>query len=146
MTENPDGSGDRGEGGHIDSAEHVERELPLSAGDVGERGGNRVRAMNPAGGIWQGEFGTARPNMNDMRAWTASAIRKYYLNPEIVFLNAGHRDPEHARPTRAGYYVAPYCDPDCCQAFGGISKSDFGPFLTPDDARAWSVKNMAGIT
>ena len=83
--------------------------------------------------------------MNDMRAWTASAIRNYYLDPEIVFLDAGHRKPGRVRLTQAGYYVAPHCDPDCCQTFGGISKSDFGPFLTPDDARAWSVKNMAGI-
>ena len=78
-----------------------------------------------------------------MRAWTASAIRSYYLDPEIVFVDAGRRG--RGRLIHTGYYVAPHCDPECCQAFGGISKSDFGPFLTPDDARAWSVKNMTMI-
>jgi hypothetical protein len=80
-----------------------------------------------------------------MRAWTASAMHSYYLDPEIVFLDTGHRDSKRGRLTQAGYYVAPHCDPDCCEAFGGISKSDFGPFLTPDDARTWSVKNMTMI-
>lgn len=82
--------------------------------------------------------------MGDMRAWTASAIRKYYLDPEIVFVAAerGRR----GRLIQTGYYVAPHCDPECCQAFGGVSKSDFGPFLTPDAARAWSVKNMTTIS
>jgi hypothetical protein len=83
--------------------------------------------------------------MNDMRAWTASAMRNYYLDPTIVFLDAGHRDSGRVGITQEGYYVAPHCDPDCCQAFGGISKFDFGPFLTADDARTWSVKNMAVI-
>jgi len=83
--------------------------------------------------------------MTNMRAWTASAIRSYYLDPEIVFLDAGHREPGRVRLTRTGYYVAPHCDPDCCGAFGGVSKSNFGPFLTPDAARTWSVKNMTMI-
>jgi hypothetical protein len=83
--------------------------------------------------------------MINMRAWTASAIRSYYLDPEIVFLDAGHREPGRVRLTQTGYYVAPHCDPDCCGAFGGVSKSDFGPFLTPDAARTWSVKNMTMI-
>jgi len=83
--------------------------------------------------------------MNDMRAWTASAVRNYYLDPEIVFLDAGNREPGSVRLTQSGYYIAPHCDPDCCQAFGGISQSTFGPFFTPDDARAWSVKNMTMI-
>jgi hypothetical protein len=83
--------------------------------------------------------------MTDMRAWTASAIRNYYLDPEIVFLDAGHREPGRRASHPTGYYVAPHCDPDCCGAFGGMSKSDFGPFLTPDAARTWSVKNMTMI-
>jgi hypothetical protein len=84
-------------------------------------------------------------NMDHMKAWTASAIRNYYLDPEIVFVEAGHRGPGHRHLTQAGYYVAPHCEPDCCQAVGGISRFDFGRFLTPDDARTWSVTNMAMI-
>ena len=68
--------------------------------------------MNPAGREWQGEIGMARPHMIDMRAWTASAIRSYYLDPEIVFLDAGHREPGGVRLTQSGYYVAPHCDPE----------------------------------
>jgi hypothetical protein len=77
-----------------------------------------------------------------MKSWTASAVRKYYLDPEIAFLRAGHRDPAGIPRTQPGYYVTPHCEPDCCHAFGGISKFDFGPFPTPADAREWSAKNM----
>lgn len=77
-----------------------------------------------------------------MKAWTASAIRNYYLDPEIVLMHAGHSATGRVRLTQAGYYITPHCDPDCCQAFGGISKSDFGPFPTRDDAQRWSVRNM----
>jgi hypothetical protein len=80
-----------------------------------------------------------------MRAWTASAIRNYYLDPEIVFLSAGHSDPGRVRLSQTGYYVTPHCEPDCCQAFGRVSGSSFGPFRTPADARAWSARNL-GIT
>jgi hypothetical protein len=84
--------------------------------------------------------------MDHMKAWTASAILNYYLDPEIVFVEAGHRcRPGHRHLTQAGYYVAPHGGPDCCQALGGISRFDFGPFLTPDGARTWLVKNMAMI-
>ena len=76
-----------------------------------------------------------------MKTWTMSAIRNYYLNPEIVFVDAGHRDPANVL-AREGYYIAPHCDPDCCEFFGGVSRADFGPFLTADNAREWSVKNM----
>jgi hypothetical protein len=33
--------------------------------------------------------------------WTG-AMRNYYLDPEIVFLDAGHRDPGRVRPTYKG--------------------------------------------
>jgi hypothetical protein len=94
--------------------------------------------------LTKGEVGDGPTHMNHMRAWTASAVRKYYLDPEIVFLGAGHRDPAHAL-SQEGYYITPHCEPDCCQAFGGISQYEFGPFLTSDDARTWSANNMAVV-
>jgi hypothetical protein len=51
--------------------------------------------------------------MIDMRAWTANAIRNYYLDPEIVFLDA-------AIASRVAP-VSPKRDtPDCCGTFGGM--------------------------
>lgn len=79
-----------------------------------------------------------------MKKWTESAMRSYYLDPEIVFLDAGHRHQERIA-TEKGYYVSPHCDPDCCQAFGKVSKVDLGPFPTAAKARQWSAENMVPI-
>jgi hypothetical protein len=43
----------------------------------------------------------------------------------------------------AGYYVTPHCDPDCCDAFGDVSKIDIGPFRSKGEARRWSRDNLA---
>ncbi len=81
-----------------------------------------------------------------MKSWTKSAIRNYYLDPVILFLEVEPRnDAGRVAIAHAGYYVAPHCDPDCCQAFGGVSKVDLGPFPTADEARRWSAKNLATI-
>ena len=76
-----------------------------------------------------------------MRIWCASAIYRYYLDPSIEFLHAGVRDLEG--PDDAGYYIVPHCGPDCCQAFGGVSTIDLGPFSTRAQARRWSRKYLA---
>jgi hypothetical protein len=76
-----------------------------------------------------------------MRIWSASAIGRYYRDPTIEFLRAGNRDAE--RPTAAGYYIVPHCGPDCCQAFGGVSTIDLGPFSTRIKARTWSRRYLA---
>jgi hypothetical protein len=81
----------------------------------------------------------------DMKTWTKSAIRNYYLDPPIVFVDAEPSDAGGEPIAHAGYYVAPHCDPNCCQAIGGISKNDLGPFPTANAARKWSVKNLATI-
>lgn len=75
-----------------------------------------------------------------MKAWSASAIKHYYFDPEVVFLKVTDRDPRTAR--KAGYYIVPHCDPDCCQAFGGVATGDLGPFSTRLKARRWSCKNL----
>jgi hypothetical protein len=75
-----------------------------------------------------------------MRIWSASAIGRYYLDPAIEFLQAGSHDAE--RPTAAGYYIVPHCGPDCCQAFGGVSTADLGPFSTRIKARKWSRRYL----
>jgi hypothetical protein len=80
-----------------------------------------------------------------MRTWTKSALRNYYLDPLIVFLEVELRDAGRVPIARTGYYVAPHCDPDCCQAMGGVSRVDLGPFPTANAARKWSVKNLAAI-
>jgi hypothetical protein len=77
-----------------------------------------------------------------MRAWSMSAINSYYLDPVVKFLNAGYRDSGGAAVAISGYYVTPHCDPDCCKAFGGVSKGDLGPFGTAHEARQWSRKNL----
>jgi hypothetical protein len=72
-----------------------------------------------------------------MRAWTGSALNGYYSNPLAVFRPKGD--------TKAGYFITPHCDPDCCQAFGGVAAADFGPFATAAEARKWSRTNLVGI-
>lgn len=71
-----------------------------------------------------------------MKIWSASAIERYYRDPTIEFLKPGN--PSVGKPATAGYYIVPHCDPDCCQAFGGASTSDLGPFSTRTKARRWS--------
>jgi len=80
-----------------------------------------------------------------MKTWTKSAIRNYYLDPDILFVEVEARDAGGEPIAQAGYYVAPHCDPGCCQAIGGVSRVDLGPFLTANAARKWSVKNLAMI-
>ena len=75
-----------------------------------------------------------------MRIWSASAIDRYYLDPTIEFLQI--RDRDVLKPFGPGYYIVPHCDPDCCQAFGGVSIIDFGPFPTRVKARKWSRENL----
>jgi hypothetical protein len=74
-----------------------------------------------------------------MRTWTKSALRNYYLDPLIVFLEV---EPRAGRVpiAHAGYYVMPHCEPDCCQA-----RADLGPFPTASAARKWCVKNLAAV-
>lgn len=81
----------------------------------------------------------------DMKIWTQSAIRNYYLDPEILFVEIESRDAGRQPIAQAGYYVAPHCDPDGCQAVGALSRADLGPFLTANAAREWSAKNLASI-
>jgi hypothetical protein len=80
---------------------------------------------------------TASSHMQHMRAWTESAIKGYYADPPIIYLKAGNRDR-----AGAGHYIVPHCEPDCCDAFGGVSKIDFGPFNTAAAAREWSRNNL----
>jgi hypothetical protein len=78
-----------------------------------------------------------------MRAWSTSALNSYYLDPVVTFLSAGHREPGGTPIAIAGYYVTPHCDPDCCEAFGEVSKIDIGPFRSAGEARRWSRSNLA---
>jgi hypothetical protein len=82
-------------------------------------------------------------HVEDMKTWTKSAMRNYYLDPAILFVEIGRRDDERLASAHPGYYVKPHCDPDCCQAIGGIAKGDFGPFSTAIAARKWSARNLA---
>jgi hypothetical protein len=77
-----------------------------------------------------------------MRAWSMSALNSYYREPVVAFLNTGHSESGGAAVAISGYYITPHCDPGCCQAFGGVSKVDLGPFRTADKAREWSRKNL----
>ena len=72
----------------------------------------------------------------NMKTWSASAVTRYYVDPAIKFLRAG--TGAVGKPTGAGYFIVPHCDPDCCQAFGGVSMNDLGPFSTRIKAREWS--------
>jgi hypothetical protein len=78
-----------------------------------------------------------------MGIWSASAVGRYYLDPTIEFLRAGNRGI--GKPTAAGYYIVPHCGPDCCQAFGGVSTIDLGPFSTRTKARKWSRTYLTEI-
>lgn len=92
------------------------------------------------------DFEAATPiHVRDMKTWTKSAMRNYYLDPAILFVEIGRRGGERPSSTHPGYYVKPHCDPDCCQAVGGISKADFGPFSTANAARRWSARNLAAV-
>ena len=71
-----------------------------------------------------------------MRIWSASAISRYYRDPTIEFLQPGNQSV--GKPSTVGYYIIPHCGPDCCQAFGGASTIDLGPFSTRIKARKWS--------
>jgi hypothetical protein len=75
-----------------------------------------------------------------VRIWSASAICSYYLDPTIELVPAGNFD--NGRPLARGYYIVPHWDPDYCQAFGGISMTNFGPFVSRLKARKWSRKNL----
>jgi len=81
----------------------------------------------------------------DMKTWTKSAIRNYYLDPVIQLLGIGARNAGGDAIAHAGYYIAPHCDPDCCQIIDGVSRVDLGPFLTAKAARKWSARNLASI-
>ena len=83
---------------------------------------------------FEGAIGNNHENLS------ASAIDRYYLDPTIEFLQI--RDRDVLKPSGPGYYIAPHCDPDCCQAFGGVSIIDFGPFPTRVTARKWSRENL----
>jgi hypothetical protein len=64
----------------------------------------------------------------------------------VRFLNAGYRDSAGAAVAISGYYVTPHCDPDCCQAFGGISKIDMGRSarrVKPENGPAGTWSKMA---
>jgi hypothetical protein len=84
-------------------------------------------------------------HVEDMKTWTKSAMRNYYLDPAILFVEIGRRDDERPASVHPGYYVKPHCDPDCCQAIGNIPKADFGPFSTAIAARKWSARNLAAV-
>ena len=64
-----------------------------------------------------------------------------YIDPAIKFLRSGNRGV--GKSTAAGYYIVPHCGPDCCQAFGGLSVVDLGPFATRTKAREWSRTYLA---
>jgi hypothetical protein len=91
------------------------------------------------------ETAAGASHIGGMKIWTRSAIRNYYLDPVILFLEAEPRDAGRVPVEHAGYYIAPHCDPDCCHAFGGISKVDIGPFPSAVEARKWSARNLAPI-
>ena len=76
-----------------------------------------------------------------MRAWTQSALRQYYLDPPVVFLNKGINDGLETVIVTAGFYISPHCDPDCCGMLG-ISILTMGPFRTAGAARKWSRDNL----
>jgi hypothetical protein len=78
-----------------------------------------------------------------MRAWSTSAINSYYLDPVITFVAAGHLESRGKLVAIAGYYVTPHCEPDCCEAFGDVSRVDIGPFRSASQARRWSRANLA---
>jgi len=82
-------------------------------------------------------------HVRDMKTWTKSAMRNYYLDPAILFVEIGRRDDGCPSIAHSGYYVKPHCDSDFCQAIGSVSKADFGPFSTANAARKWSAKNLA---
>lgn len=75
-----------------------------------------------------------------MKAWSASALRRYYVDPLTVFLL--HKDQGPGAASGPGYYIVPHCDPDCCQTSGEISKAYFGPFATRAGAHEWSQTNL----
>jgi hypothetical protein len=74
------------------------------------------------------------------KIWTASAIRRYYLDPAIQFFRAGSRG---ARGSAArGYYIIPHDRPERSDDFAGVAASDLGPFATSGEAGKWSCKNL----
>lgn len=80
-----------------------------------------------------------------MLPWTLSALRQYYRDPPVVFLNEGTNEGVEPAIVTAGFYISPHCDPDCCGALG-ISILLMGPFRSAGDAQKWSRNNLvAGV-
>ncbi|MBL8709043.1 MAG: hypothetical protein JNL25_07615 [Rhodospirillaceae bacterium] len=81
------------------------------------------------------EFATPTP------IWSASAVDRYYGDPEIRFFRAVAATLRHAG--LAGYYIVPHCLPDRSQMAGGNPAGNLGPFATRVKARSWSRRYLA---
>jgi hypothetical protein len=75
-----------------------------------------------------------------MKIWTASAIRRYYLDPAIQFFRAG--DGDIGGPSMRGYYILPHDRPERGDDFAHVALADLGPFATSGEAGKWSRKNL----
>jgi len=63
-------------------------------------------------------------------------LRKYYLNPTIEWIEAGH-EASGGPIAEPGYYILDYCEvPECCRPKG--------PFKSEVEAREWSRQNLVG--
>jgi hypothetical protein len=62
------------------------------------------------------------------------ALRNYYLNPTIEWLEEG-LEASGGPTSAAGYYVLHFCEvPECCRPDG--------PFKSETDARDWAAQNL----
>ena len=71
-------------------------------------------------------------------------MNEYYSEPPVTFLSVGVNKGINPMIVRAGFYIRPHCDPDCCAALG-ITILAMGPFLSTGEARKWSRKNLTSI-
>lgn len=75
-----------------------------------------------------------------MKTWTASAIRRYYLDPAIQFFRAA--DGDTSGPSAPGYYIVPHDRPERGDDVERVAAADLGPFATSGEAGKWSRKNL----
>ena len=64
-----------------------------------------------------------------------SMIRDWFLNPPIHFRAIGSSGVADGPIIMAGFYIDPYCHPECCRPYG--------PFDTAEEALTYSRLRLA---
>jgi hypothetical protein len=78
-----------------------------------------------------------RPELPNRLAIDMMVI-EWFMDPPIRRLPVGFREVADGPIAEAGWYVDPFCDPQCCRPRG--------PFATEADARHWAHRHAAELS